>query len=376
MKSLNPAIKSIFIFLYFIIHLSIYIAYASTVEDLYKSVIPINNNQAANSKEVLKQGMLQVLTKVSGSSNIEQNPIIKAALDNPEEYLFKYTQNRENKQRISVQEYINIKINHLLKQADIEAWGKQRPTVLSWVTIELDPRTRIILNESNQYIDTSLIEQNSAYKQIIQKQAMLRGVPIAFPLQDLTEQMNISQASIWAQFIDDLKLASERYQAPVIFSASINKINYLESLSLDSQLWQAKFMIINKLNNSDNNQNIIKYEAQDENLEQVIEHGINWLADNLAKGYTIAHDLPMKDLDLRITGINTVKDYVKLNNYLNNLSVVSRVAVNSQDKNILNITVSVKQGESALKQALSLDNKLVLAKQLENDQVLQLRWRS
>lgn len=86
----------------------------------YDTRVPIDNKTAANSPQILKQGLLQVLIQVSGKGDIDKSSVIQQAIEKPENYLLKYTvQMEEQSARVSVQTYAANRIDNLLKTAGI-----------------------------------------------------------------------------------------------------------------------------------------------------------------------------------------------------------------------------------------------------------------
>lgn len=356
--------------------------YAVDVPDLFEAEIGIDGFRSANSKQVLGQGIRQVLIKVTGNVNITEHPNIKPAVDNPEYYLQQYSHKIiENsaatslddgseikvKKLVSIQKYNEERIHELLKKSGIPIWGSQRPLTLAWVTIEFDPKTRLVLN------DTDITHFNNLYKDIVKSSAAIRGVPIAFPLQDLEEQLQISPSSIWAQFPDDLRRASLRYGPDIIISASIQP--------RDESTWQAKWLIIGQ-------ENTIEYITSAPNLTRTIEQGVSWLADTLAKFYASEHGAS-ELVKIRVNDINNIKDLTNIEKYIEGLTVVERLRLVEVDKDNLEFEVLVKDGKSSLVSAFNLDSKLVkqkvpvLSKEKSTDseiskldEILHFRWRT
>lgn len=105
---------------------------------LYDAAVLLESQMPANSKAVLKQGMLQVLVKVSGRKDIGELAIIKEGLAKPEDYLLKYSTKLTSalpdavsptgsaseqvlpiKRRVSMQSYLANRIDDLLKKAQV-----------------------------------------------------------------------------------------------------------------------------------------------------------------------------------------------------------------------------------------------------------------
>lgn len=356
---------------------------ASTVTDLYNTEVPIDGYRSANNKQVLQKGLLQVLVKVTGNSKIDEHPKIREALETPENYILKFTQEVRQKaskleesdevvatkQLVSLQNFSAPRIENLLSSANIVSWGQQRPLSLAWIMIEFGPQNRIVLNES----DTSHF--NSSYKDIILSEAAKRAVPVAFPIQDLEEQLNISPAVIWAQFPEELSSASKRYDPDVIISGSIKPG--------DENTWVGNWLIIQ-------NGQKTEFTTSAPHLTKTLLAGVNWLADNLAKVYTRQLEAPVEAITVKITGVKNIKTYTDIEKYLESLSVVDTYQVANVGKDWLSFSLKVKSGKQALLTALGLDSKLVEAKPGPNlevskidmaeprnsDDAIQFRWRS
>lgn len=98
-----------------------YTVYLQAAElNSYSASVAIDSKTAADNPEVLKQGLLQVLTNVSGNTELDKLPAIQQALKTPESYLLKYTvQIVEPAQKISLQTYAPGRIESLLKSAGL-----------------------------------------------------------------------------------------------------------------------------------------------------------------------------------------------------------------------------------------------------------------
>ncbi len=339
-------------FALFLMAFSFLSLHAATVDGLYEATVPIDSSGSANSKQVLREGMLQVLIKVTGNREVAEHPNVKLALSTPENFLVKYTQkvieisdedsqnspSNKTKKLVSVQNYSFERILDLLKISDIPAWGKQRPLTLAWIAIELEPQNRIILNESD------VAHFNNIYRNIVSNEASKRGVPLAYPLQDLEEQLNISTAAVWAQFPEELRTASQRYGADIIIAASLQAKN--------ENTWYGKWKIITK-------DSTVEFVTEGSQLTIIMRKGINLLADNLAKMYTTHLAAPTELVKIKIEGVDNLSAYNRLEKYLTSLSVVDDVKVLRISKSSVEVAVKVKQGRKNLLTTLELDSKLV-----------------
>lgn len=366
---------------------TLYSLQAATVRDLYDAVVPIDGYKSANSKKVLSNGMLQVLIKATGNNQISEYPGVEEALENPEHYLLKFTHKiiekvEENnidgseiktRKLVSIQNYSQDRITELLKRLGLPVWGKQRPLTLAWVVIEFDPQNRLVLN------DTDVTHFNNYYKQIISTESEKRGVPMAYPLQDLEEQLEISTSVIWAQFPNELRSASQRYAPDMILTGRLQ--------AKDDSTWQGKWLIIGR----DNTLEVI---TSAPNITANIQQGINWLADTLAKVYTTNLATSSEVVNIKISGINDLRAYTAVEKYISSLSAVEKFQITKVGSGYIELGILASEGKQALLSTFELDSKVVkmkvdnaktkviiesdAAQYSENSTVdpLQFRWRS
>jgi len=152
------------LFLYFIS------AYISASPAIYESTVILDNQKAANSTDVLKQGLLQVLIKLTGKQDIDALLPIQQALEKPENYLIKYsTQITEDlttqtKQRVSLQSYAASRVDLLLKNSKITL-----PSIDNSDAIDIrvgNINTLESYAQINNYLNTLAVINNVTIKQL------------------------------------------------------------------------------------------------------------------------------------------------------------------------------------------------------------------
>lgn len=357
---------------------------AASVQDLYDASVLLDKHTPANSKPVLKQGLLQVLIKVTGNKQVADQALIKNAIENPENYLLKYSQKVNEKslyipetdevvmtkQVVSIQNYSAARITSLLQEAKFPVWGKQRPLTLVWIMLEPSSQNRILLNDSDES------NLNNLYKDIVNTEAAGRGIPLVYPMQDLEEQVSTSLSVIWAQYPEELMKASKRYNADAIVSVSMHQKS--------DKSWSGKWLVIS-------NGNSMRFETSARELTGSIQEGINWLADNLAKVYTTNLFAPSEVVNIKVNNITSLEKYVALDKYLSSLAVIDKYTLNNLNNSQLEFGLSVKNGKKALLETLRFDKKLIVlddnnidevvrgdseSRYFNSKKVLEFRWRS
>ena len=130
---------------------------AVTLENLYQAEVLTDSQSDAQRRIDASEGLSQVLKRVSGRSDILQNPTIVAALKTPEQYYseFSYARVDAAKDELAAESevvpdpqstapprlvmrirFASSLIAKVLRAADLPVWGSNRPSVLSWMAID------------------------------------------------------------------------------------------------------------------------------------------------------------------------------------------------------------------------------------------------
>ena len=194
---------------------------AVTLENLYQAEVLSESQSDAQRRIDASEGLSQVLTRVSGRSDILQNPVIVAALKTPEQYYSEFSYARveagndeaaalpqpgldplpaETPRQVMRIRFAPSLIAKILREADLPVWGSNRPSVLSWMAID-DESGRQVLGEANP----------SLFAKTLNQAARARGVPLLLPLWDLEDSRGVSSSEIWGRFLGRIEAASKRY---------------------------------------------------------------------------------------------------------------------------------------------------------------------
>lgn len=335
-------------------------ASANTSNDFYVATIALDKNTAPNSAFVVQQGLLQVLSKVSGrlEGDISRISAINQALQKPENYLARYavqltdvspnieTLSVQSLQRVAVLSFISKRIDNLVKMSNLSAVEQKSVPVILWLWTEGAQGSGILT-------EASVSQVEKGYRQLIDKIATNAGLKILYPLQDLEEQI-LTSTVLTDTSVDINKLvkASQRYGAEVILIGFIPK-NAVFS----------KWALVKKDINSSN------FSPKATDAAGSITQAFIWLNKNLNNERTFSQirlnennqtSLGIKeDVQLRINNIKTFEKYNKIDEYLKNIALIEDVKVNRIGQDWVELNISTRQGKDALISFLNKDNKLV-----------------
>lgn len=179
-------------------------SFAVTMPNLYRAVVPVITQTSEMKEQAIKEGFLQVLEKVSGNPDIEENPVIRANLKRAEYYVHEYSYSpvtTDSAQYLLQIQFERNDINRLLNKANVAYWGENRPLILIWLAMtDEQDHTTIIINEDPGKIYADIKQESSKY-----------GLPVIFPMMDLDEISHVLPTDITDLSLEVLKKAGGRY---------------------------------------------------------------------------------------------------------------------------------------------------------------------
>lgn len=340
---------------------------AVTLENLYQAEVLSESQSDAQRRIDASEGLSQVLTRVSGRSDILQNPVIVAALKTPEQYYSEFSYARveagndeaaalpqpgldplpaETPRQVMRIRFAPSLIAKILREADLPVWGSNRPSVLSWMAID-DESGRQVLGEANP----------SLFAKTLNQAARARGVPLLLPLWDLEDSRGVSSSEIWGRFLGRIEAASKRY--------SPDKILVFRAESEFSNQWRGDW----SLGEGGQWRSGTVYGESQAQLATAL---VGVLARVLSEQYAVTST--RSEVRLTVEGITEIQDYAEVSRYLEGLTQVMSV----QPVRILTDMVEFKlRSEGEVQQiidVIALDRKLTLLRLDESSSTLWYRW--
>jgi len=340
---------------------------AVTLENLYQAEVLSESQSDAQRRIDASEGLSQVLMRVSGRSDILQNPVIVAALKTPEQYYSEFSYARveavndaaaalpqpgldplpaDTPRQVMRIRFAPSLIAKILREADLPVWGSNRPSVLSWMAID-DESGRQVLGEANP----------SLFAKTLNQAARARGVPLLLPLWDLEDSRGVSSSEIWGRFLGRIEAASKRY--------SPDKILVFRAESEFSNQWRGDW----SLGEGGQWRSGTVYGESQAQLATAL---VGVLASVLSEQYAVTST--RSEVRLTVEGITEIQDYAEVSRYLEGLTQVMSV----QPVRILTDMVEFKlRSEGEVQQiidVIALDRKLSLLRLDESSSTLWYRW--
>ncbi len=294
--------------------------HAIVVSSLYSAKIPVASHSSQERSKTISAALQQTLIKVNGHTNIVAIPKIKDALNNAARYVseFSYTStpNPDKPWLLNIR-FSQTLINQLLSKSGLSVWTKNRHLILTWVVIKNDKSLTLITNDSTHAVTASL-SQNASN----------RGLPLIFPMLDLTDLQKINPTNVWMTFIPTIQQASSRYNPDAILIVRIDTSNKANMIG--------HWLLLS-------NHEKMRWEIDGSNLNEIIRAGIGNIANTLASQYAISkNNTAHNTVSLTVENLQGIADYAKVIRYLRGLpNVITTEALNiSSAQASFNLTLS------------------------------------
>lgn len=318
---------------------------AAQVEGLYEDEIPVVAQGRKERSEVLERAMQTVLVRISGRGDVASLAGIGSETRLARRYIeqFRYrTLDKPVTEPVSGKETSQVlwvrfnekAINQLLHRNNLPIWGRNRPSVLVWLVVD-DRRQRHLISNDSQHVVRSILEQ----------QAQQRGLPLRFPLLDLTDRSNLSISDVWANFEDTIIAASKRYQAEAILVGRVYQ-DY-------SGGWNGRWSLYNQGRRED-------WSSRNDVLAGTIAPGIEKTTNSLARQYAkVQQQGENSQLLVEVSAVKGLVEYNKVHDYLLSLTTVTSIQPYQVERDKVIFQVVSRSGRVGLEQSISLGNVLV-----------------
>ena len=318
-------------------------SWAKPVSGLYDARVPVPDQQLVSRQDGAKQGLIEVLQKVSGFTVPAENAVILKALEIADQYLYQYSYEAVQKDEWDASippgsSWLKMRfeaqsIQRIIKAANMPVWGNNRPTVLLWLIKE--ERGRSVLIDG--------LDDNVS--KAVANASQVRGVPVVLPVYDLEDSIRLPQESLWGLFSGSILEASKRYDAESVMAARVYKNT--------KGNWVGQWRFYFK-------EREFNYEFETQELSQQVLSGLSASAEVLANTFAIKPNDARSDvLAIKVGNVKNLKQYAALVNYLEDLTITKKVFVAGVKGDDMDLQLTLSGSFSQLKQVLALDKKLI-----------------
>jgi uncharacterized protein len=293
-------------------------ALALTRAEMYQATAPVSDRSEAAQTAAFQNAMRTVLIRVTGRRSADEDPNLSQLVANARRYVQQYRAAPDSQLWVA---FDGPAIERWLTQNGQPLWGHERPTTLVLLAVQTGPQAGSVVTT----------EDASELKAAIDAAAMARGLPLVWP----------SGAELQKYHID---------------FAAVNGGS--QSLADFGKRMGSDGILIGRANGATANANVRwTHLFQDRSSEYsgTLE-GVNRAADLYAGLFAASGSLV--PVDIEVTGVNDLRDYASLQSYLESLTFISHVSVESLSGDTVRFRLATRGGES-LQRALSLNGRLL-----------------
>lgn len=324
---------------------------AVRVNALYRGEIPTTSQSASERSQVASQALEQVFIKVSGNNQIISNPAIKSHLSAANSMIQQYAYGTlsvpsPGKNYLLQIDFDPEAINQILRNASVPIWGQSRPLLMVWLVYDLQGKTPVIVSADAANSIAHQLKQN----------ADQRGVPVIFPMMDVTDLNQVTAKDVSAMTLPVLTQASKRYASDGML------IGYIH---VDNKGYNTQWKLI-----LGNDQSSLS--SAGKGLPEILKVIINNVADNLASHYAVVmSNSAQVKITLKVVGITQADDFTQMMNYLQHLTQVTDVQLLQVLGSDVELSVSLRGTQESFTQAVALGQKMTPAQPQEGMLVYQ-----
>lgn len=309
----------------------------AAVTPLYETTIACQSQAEAERQALFKQGLVQVLEKLSGETGFEKDEKVKHAFAHISDYVEQYAYQGN---QLNVR-YSTDLINRLMNQSGHTAvWGQRRPNVILWLAVEDNQQRHLVGQETDPVLQAKL-----------ETWAKDKGLPLLLPLMDLEDVSSVTVTDVWGQFPTTLQQASKRYDAQVILVAKLSHTPGTE------KPWTATWQLFMA---NDTPSWTVSGATQEEVLMQGIASTSHYLVGRFGQKGISRTPSSDKPFLVAVDNVQNGNDYASVEKYLSNLQPANAVNIRRIDGAMATFEITPRSGSGreAFEQALQLEHHL------------------
>lgn len=311
-------------------------AAAVRVKSLYQVNLPVMSQQADVRQQAFSEAFRQVLVRVSGNLSIAEQPVIRMHLSDAASFVDEYYYEKKMTPpnfpwSLSIQ-FDSNHVNQLLQQVHATVWGENRPLILCWLVDDLSADAHVTTLDDADGIVT-----------ILKQQAKRRGLPMIFPVMDLSEVRQVPVTDVSSANFTVLLPASKRYGSDFIVAGRL--FHTIEGYHVATTVHFPDEQFV--------------WDIVDPTVSGVLSHFVDRLANLLATRYaSVVTEQVQSELQMTIVGIRENADMDKILQYLNSLPLVANSRIVQVNGSSVVLDLSLRGTLSAFNEAISVDQHL------------------
>jgi hypothetical protein len=283
---------------------------AETGSPLFEADVIVSSQKPAERSQAIKQALGEVLQRVAGQQTTLDAAAVEELTQNPERFLqqFRYFTVPESDPPVLKlrARFDGEAIKQALQSQGLGYWGSERPDTLVWLAVE---------EQGDRYLVSA--QDENAVRTAMEAAARQRGIPIIFPLMDLTDRARARLSDIWGGFFTHAISASSRYEPQAVLIGRLNRN--------PAGGWMVRWYLQVAGNGS-------SWTDRNASLDGLLAAGMADIADNLASRFAVGGAASEAHrVEISVSDIYTLTAYARVSKYLASLAPVVDVQVSQVD---------------------------------------------
>ena len=290
-----------------------------TRAEMYQATAPVADRSDAAYTAAFQDAMKTVLIRVTGRRNADEDPALSSLVSNARRYVQQYRGAPDGQVWVA---FDGPAIERWLTQNGQPLWGHERPTTLVLLGVQTGA-------QSGSVVTT---DDSSDLKAAIDAAAAARGLPLMWPSGAELQKFHVDYSAVSTGSPSTLAEVGRRMGSDGVL------IGRASSASANANVrWTHLF--------------------QDRSSEYsgTLE-GVNRAADLYAGLFAASG--AVVPVDIEVSGLNDLRDYASLESYLESLTFISHVSVESLSGDTVRFRLATRGGLDSLQRALSLNGRL------------------
>ena len=298
---------------------------ALTRVELYQATAPLTERSEAGQEAAFEAALRTVLIKVTGRRGVDQDPSLAALIASARRYVQQYRAAPDNQLWVA---FDGPALERWLTQNNQPLWGVERPVTFVWLAAQTGQT-----GQTGQVGTVITAEDTSPIKGEVTAAASQRGVPIRWPTAAELSRNHLDYAAVAAATPATLaELAHRSGGEGVLIGRAANPADTA------AVRW------------------VYLYQDRSTDFSGPPAEAVNRAADTYAALYAVNGELAA--LDIEVAGILGLKDYASVQSYLESLSFISHVGVDSLRGDTVRFRLTARGGAESLQHALALNGRL------------------
>ena len=308
----------------------------------YEAEVPVNNQGEAERNSGFARALVQVLGKLTGDRNAATRPGVGQELRRAKDFVEGYDYRQDEGRSATGAPTFSTTLIVRFEEEEVDAiaatlglpvWPQPRPKPVLWLAIDDGRGPRLVA-----------LPQNNAAKPVTNR-AIERGYRLGLPSGSAAEQAAVG--AIWRGDTAAIARLSARYSPPMQLIGKLYRAK--------AGGWTADWTFV------DNGKVLSTWSQNNPDARRAMAAGADGAADALSKKYAKASTAVGQAgrYVVRIDGVDSSDDYMRLAAYLQGLAVVRRVTPVRATPAALELELELLTGIPGLKRAVAGDDVLV-----------------